>query len=654
MKLADVPPLLQQNRVIAIWGLFLLAVAISWVWSWYFVPNGLDDPLISYRYSDRLLHGKGLTWNDGEYVEGYSNLLWVLLVAAGGLVQPDLVRVGWVLGFLANAAVMAALVWTFGRNCSNSIIAVLGGLLVLSLSDSFAYWGAGGLETALFEALLAWALATTFRMHIGTLSWIGPGLILGLLAITRPDGILISVGITVAIILREGISRASIRTALGLVALPSFFFVAQVGFRLAYYGSPVPNTAYVKLGLGLERVWVGARYIGWAALDNCVPLVVALLAIVFLWRARRWQPLRAASVFVVPAILWLSYIDAIGGDAFPYYRLWMPAFVCIAFLVSSLLTALPAVRPSRHLILISISAFLYVALQESVDPWSVPIAHSPEIDRLEAFAKKAFPHDEEQPLRVGRRTIGDCLAVGQFLRNAFGAQQPLIAVNYAGCMPYASQLPSLDMLGLNDFHIARHRPPDMAPGIPGHELGDGVYVLSRKPDLIALCVPATGWAEPCFRGELEMVAKPDFPRYYRLVFFRTGTVEATLWTRIEDGRLGIVRTAESIHIPGFLLATRPGVRAILDHTGRMVAALESGDAVIENVYLPPGTWKVSLESEASAHLQLATSPAAASSVNLPGTLQIHSLGQAQSFRVFGGHGLVYGLEANRSIEAANN
>jgi hypothetical protein len=46
---------------------------------WPFIA---DDALISLRYGDRLLGGHGLTWTDGERVEGYSNLLWVLGCAA--------------------------------------------------------------------------------------------------------------------------------------------------------------------------------------------------------------------------------------------------------------------------------------------------------------------------------------------------------------------------------------------------------------------------------------------------------------------------------------------------------------------------------------------------------------------------------------------
>src|SRR5690606_41903524 len=45
----------------------------------HFYPFLSDDALISLRYAERFIQGRGLTWDDYEKVEGYTNLLWVLL-----------------------------------------------------------------------------------------------------------------------------------------------------------------------------------------------------------------------------------------------------------------------------------------------------------------------------------------------------------------------------------------------------------------------------------------------------------------------------------------------------------------------------------------------------------------------------------------------
>jgi arabinofuranosyltransferase len=40
-----------------------------------------DDAFISFRYAENLVQGHGLVFNIGEWVEGYTNLLWTLMMA---------------------------------------------------------------------------------------------------------------------------------------------------------------------------------------------------------------------------------------------------------------------------------------------------------------------------------------------------------------------------------------------------------------------------------------------------------------------------------------------------------------------------------------------------------------------------------------------
>src|SRR5215470_15559653 len=41
-----------------------------------------DDAMVSMRYARNLAEGLGLVWNPGERVEGYTDLLWTLWMAA--------------------------------------------------------------------------------------------------------------------------------------------------------------------------------------------------------------------------------------------------------------------------------------------------------------------------------------------------------------------------------------------------------------------------------------------------------------------------------------------------------------------------------------------------------------------------------------------
>ena len=54
----------------------------------------------------------------------------------------------------------------------------------------------------------------------------------------------------------------------------------------------------------------------------------------------------------------------------------------------------------------------------------------------------------------------------------------------AGIIPYYSDLPTLDMWGLNDAHIAQAPSEDFGTGRAGHERNDYAYVLDQQPLLI--------------------------------------------------------------------------------------------------------------------------------------------------------------------------
>ena len=57
----------------------LLLAHNMWRVHWFTV----DDAYISFRYAANLVAGHGLVYNPGEAIEGYTNFLWTLIVAAG-------------------------------------------------------------------------------------------------------------------------------------------------------------------------------------------------------------------------------------------------------------------------------------------------------------------------------------------------------------------------------------------------------------------------------------------------------------------------------------------------------------------------------------------------------------------------------------------
>ena len=55
---------------------FQLAVVVASVWDAFQHRWLSDDAFISFRYAKHWSEGHGLVYNIGEWVEGYTNLLW--------------------------------------------------------------------------------------------------------------------------------------------------------------------------------------------------------------------------------------------------------------------------------------------------------------------------------------------------------------------------------------------------------------------------------------------------------------------------------------------------------------------------------------------------------------------------------------------------
>ena len=90
--------LLVVAALLLAWGA-LRAVSLAWI---------CDDAFVSLRYADHLVSGHGLVYNPGEYVEGYTNLLWTLLVSLGMALGASAKQAGHVLGVAGGAATLVA------------------------------------------------------------------------------------------------------------------------------------------------------------------------------------------------------------------------------------------------------------------------------------------------------------------------------------------------------------------------------------------------------------------------------------------------------------------------------------------------------------------------------------------------------------------
>lgn len=572
-RLAEVPPL----------HALLLAVAVAClvVRARGFLPFMADDAFISLRYARRLLDGHGLTWTDGQRVEGYSNLLWVL--ACAGLAR---LGIGWVfaarcLGVAATLGSLVALTW-FAR--SLPLLACAAGLAVVAGAGPSAVWAIGGLEQPL---LALWVVLGTISAlplvdkaveldgRSKRQAW-SAGVFFALAALTRPDGCLFGGAVVLALLLAQRPDRTRAGLALRLASVVLGTVLAQLLFRVVYYGDFIPNTGRAKVSLGTVHIVRGCYYVWEGMVAQRTLFVPALAALVLVWR-RGSRP--RLVLIVAPVIVWLGYLATVGGDIFPAWRQMVPVLGLVALLLAEGVAATLSYGATAR----------WLAAVVLVNAAALGVYDERQDKQLQQAHSERWEWNGE--------------VTGRFLARAFAASAPLLAVDSAGCIPFFSGLPALDMLGLNDAFLGHHPPSSFGnTGSIGHELGNGAYVLAQKPDLVVFCLPM-GSDKPCFRSGREMVQSDDFRGHYQLVAFEGGqpfASQSLVWVRRDSPKIGIQRTADRVTVPGFLLGDSDTLVARLDGDGRVVVELAAhGRAALPELDLPAGAWRLTVEADAA-------------------------------------------------------
>ncbi|MGH2388939.1 MAG: hypothetical protein ACRDIE_12120 [Chloroflexota bacterium] len=280
----------------------------------------IDDAYISVRYAYNLNAGLGFVFNPGEHVEGYSNLLWTLLLTVplrlSMSVDVFAVVAGTVFGILA--------VYDAYRICRRMGVGIEWACAAMvPLAFNADYWLSvtNGLEGGLFSFLL---LRTVYLVLSGG-GFVMAGLCGGLLFMTRPEGLLVVPVCAVYLQVRamfgaDGSIKLGIRRILPLLISWLGVVTLVTLWRLLYYHAWLPNTVTAKApprewSVYLANARAGIQY--WEAFLQAAPAFVlgAIVAIALGWRRPVVYLVLALVAIEVPTVL------VNGGDWMPHYRL---------------------------------------------------------------------------------------------------------------------------------------------------------------------------------------------------------------------------------------------------------------------------------------------------------------------------------------------
>jgi hypothetical protein len=511
------PGLSFRNKLAILLGLGLILELHFTHLNYYFFLT--DDAFISFRYLQNWIEGHGLVFNPGERVEGYTNFLWIVLLAPFARLQVPPEQVAPVLSTLFSFLTIL-LIFFFPRLTRQEKEIRPGWLLAplfLALNRSWAVWATSGLETRFFTFLIFLAAVFAWRtsQNLDRRDPWAAGLCLALAELCRPEAVLFFIvagGLILGLRLLQGKTIRSRGDWGGLLVFLGVVLVHYLG-RHWYYGQWFPNTFYAKVN---QPWWnMGFRYLGVFGLEYSCWIWLPLLAAFGLRSFRDRNSLPGFLVlFPLPYLLYVAYL---GGDHFEY-RFLDPALPFLALLGQECLRRLARsgrVRTRRTLLAVFTLGFLAYS---TALPWATGLGFGPAfspavdlpLDLNRAPWLKAWPGFQlmaeslrraYQPLlasMVGHRAEYHRLLCLQlmtggrlfqnFIRQGRLGADEIICTGAIGAVPYYSRLRTVDFFGLTDPVVAREK-PTAGKRILFHEHGaSSEYLKGRNVDYVLLGV----------------------------------------------------------------------------------------------------------------------------------------------------------------------
>lgn len=479
-----------------IWTGIALAILLAHSLIFRFV---IDDAYISFRYAENLVDGHGLVFNLGERVEGYSNLLYVLLSALGIRLGVDPLLWGRIWSTLAMGGLLAMLpgivrLLAPEENAHRALPGQVAQMLT-AFCGAVACWMLAGLETAFFALFTVWAWRSALKRQT-----ILAGVAGLLLVLTRPEGPALAFlfsawSLLPSDALSPGYYGRNRKRPLGPVILvlgTAAFFL----WRHSYFGWWLPNTYYAKTGDLAGQLSTGFPYglsfLVWYGVAILTAAVVAILRGGISLIQRRDMYLTLAVV-----LIWSSYVTMVGGDMLGMFRFFVPVLPLLLTWLTALLSGTSWLSRPRSALVVTIilSAVLLPA---------------------------SFKGKERRLVDIHMReaNLGGWFLAGDAMARHL-PENSSIALGPAGYIPYITGFKTYDYYGLVVPEIS-HKEITFKHGYAGHEKHDGGFLLSQEPDYFLIGnvditdSPRQGLI-PILDREKDIVFDPRFDQNYEMI-----------------------------------------------------------------------------------------------------------------------------------------
>ncbi len=478
--------------------LFLMA-------SYHFQHATVDDLYISLRYAYNLATGHGLVFNLGERVEGFSNFLWVLLLAIGAFFRARLPLLSKLLSVLFGAGTIS-LFWLMVKNelrpsSSATLVTAFATAFFFSMSYAFVFWSASGMETSLYAFLILLSLLTQLKDIESKSTWTVSGAVFILLALCRVEGI-VFYGFSLLpkwLSLRKNpdllLSRKLLKE--GVLVLSAFFVALLI--RHAYYGQWISNTYYAKLGgspwhVGMAYFLSFARHYYGLMIMGTIGLILMRGPLAYL-----------RNLIAAYLVGYTALIIFIGGDWMWYFRFFVPLLALLWLAVAHLFlkswdwlnqSFVKNAYARIGMILLLMVIFLF--------PMRHTFIGSSDLKGLlQLQVKKPAFNIEALIIKTHRE-------IAQYLTEHAPAGS-VIAANHIGALGYYSNFTIIDMVGLTNPTVAKLNKRF-------HEKNDPQAILARHPDYVILTTRTKPekdkFVADYWVGETALYHLPQFKQQY--------------------------------------------------------------------------------------------------------------------------------------------
>ncbi|MGZ3448668.1 MAG: hypothetical protein ACXVEF_03665 [Polyangiales bacterium] len=287
-----------------------------------------DDAYISFRYAHNFVKGKGLVFNPGDRLEGFTNFLWTMILVPFEGLGWDLFQVCEVLGTILTFCVIVLMLQIATRwDQARKDLSFAWSTVWLATSSSWVLWSKSGLEQALAAllplsaAFFIWRAGEETEPKKKDKLAITSGVLMALGCMTRPEIHLLAFIIGSPLLVEAIRTRKLPKIGLIYAGVIVGMIVPFHLWRHSYYHSWLPNTFYVKTGAG-SQVWrAGLDQLHEMFRFNDLGYVVLLVPFAFVTRKRLMEKLVALAVTVA----FMLYIVKVGVDEMQWFRLYLPA-----------------------------------------------------------------------------------------------------------------------------------------------------------------------------------------------------------------------------------------------------------------------------------------------------------------------------------------